>query len=157
MSAPVIFRHVTGFADGRSEFCQNNAMLIALCLFLVASVGLVWWMRRDSPASHDDAPEPANGSPDFHAVTIILDGSPCAAVQRIVGQRYLSDAAPRFPLPECDTADCTCRYEHHEDRRDSGDRRDIWVAAGSSQALAEWGQVPRLRKDRRTGYLEHKP
>jgi hypothetical protein len=132
-------------------------MLIAICLFFVASVGFVWWIRRDSPASHDDAREPANDSQEFHAVAIIVDEHPCAAVLRIIGQRYLSNAAPRFPLPECDTANCTCRYEHHEDRRGNVDRRDIWVAAGDTQMLAERGQKPRHRKDRRDGYLENKP
>jgi hypothetical protein len=44
------------------------------------------------------------------------------------GMRFLSSAAPRLPLPECDALDCKCRFMHHADRRSGADRR---------------GQVPR--------------
>jgi hypothetical protein len=36
--------------------------------------------------------------------------------------RYLSREAPPLPLKDCTSPECTCRYEHHEDRR-KGPRR----------------------------------
>jgi hypothetical protein len=40
------------------------------------------------------------------------------------GKRFLSGAAPRIPLPECDVLECKCRFVHHEDRREGDDRRN---------------------------------
>lgn len=57
-----------------------------------------------------------------HAVTIVPGPRACSEVRKLVGQRYLSREAPRLPLRDCDRADCSCRYEHHEDRR-RGPRR----------------------------------
>jgi hypothetical protein len=45
------------------------------------------------------------------------------------GQRFLSREAPQLPLKDCASASCTCRYQHHEDRRRGPRRaRDMGVA-----------------------------
>lgn len=59
----------------------------------------------------------------FHAVSIELGPNPCAAVSAIEGERFLSNDAPRLPLPDCTNPDCHCAYQHYDDRRD-GLRRD---------------------------------
>ena len=38
------------------------------------------------------------------------------------GHIFLSREAPSLPLRKCDNPKCTCRYEHHENRR-TGPRR----------------------------------
>ena len=59
----------------------------------------------------------------FHAVSIVLDKRcACAAAQEVAGKRYLASEAPRLPLLTCNQAVCTCRYQHHADRREDSRR-----------------------------------
>jgi hypothetical protein len=53
----------------------------------------------------------------FHAVSIVLGANACDAAKAFAGTRFLSREAPRLPLKECDNPDCSCRYQHHDDRR----------------------------------------
>ena len=62
----------------------------------------------------------------YHAVSVVtpagasvLRGSVCEASAACGGQRFLAAGAPRLPFPGCSIANCHCRYQHHEDRRDS--------------------------------------
>jgi hypothetical protein len=56
----------------------------------------------------------------WHAVAIQPGPKRCAAVEGLLGQRYLSKDAPRLPLKDCTESGCTCRYRHYEDRRHEG-------------------------------------
>lgn len=59
----------------------------------------------------------------FHAVSIIGGPQCCAAAQAFKDVRMLSADAPRLPLALCNQPDnCTCRFQHHSDRR-AGPRR----------------------------------
>jgi hypothetical protein len=72
------------------------------------------------------------GNP-YHAVSIAPSlGNSCRAATRHAGKRFLSEEAPTLPLPECTAAQCTCRYQHHEDRR-SGSRRSADVAGSAGR------------------------
>lgn len=65
------------------------------------------------------------GTPNFrfHAVTIIGGANCCAAARDLQDVRMLSADAPRLPLAICDQpGTCTCRFQHHNDRR-AGPRR----------------------------------
>ncbi len=54
----------------------------------------------------------------FHGVEIIPGARACASVRALVGERLLSEEAPRLPLLECDASDrCSCKYKHFVDRR----------------------------------------
>ena len=64
----------------------------------------------------------------WHAVSIVVRSTACAAAQVCKGKRFLSAQAPRLPLPGCDAAQCGCKYRHHEDRRD-GPRRELETPA----------------------------
>ena len=65
----------------------------------------------------------------FHAVSIVTGPGCCGAVIALRGKRFLSRAAPLLPVKGCNRSDCTCRYEHHEDRRKGSRRaRDLGVA-----------------------------
>ena len=64
-----------------------------------------------------------------HAVSIAPGPRCCAGARELRGQRFLSREAPMLPLASCDRTDCTCRYEHHQDRRKGARRaRDMGVA-----------------------------
>jgi hypothetical protein len=56
----------------------------------------------------------------WHAVTIQPGPKRCAAVEALLGQRFLSRDAPSLPLKDCTESQCTCRYRHYEDRRHEG-------------------------------------
>ena len=53
----------------------------------------------------------------WYAVSIVAGGQACAIARRLLSNRWLSAAAPRFPLAGCDAKRCDCRYRHHADRR----------------------------------------
>ena len=67
----------------------------------------------------------------FHAVEIRCSSSGCLAARSLAELRFLSRASPpQLPLPDCTQPDrCTCRYLHHDDRREEP-RREF--DAGSS-------------------------
>ena len=105
----------------------------------LASVGivvvlLVFWffLRRRNRTAPSQEPEriEASGDTAYHAVSIKFDAHACEAARAMSGRRFLSSAAPRLPLPECNVLDCRCRFAHHEDRRSGKDRRSPFAAAG---------------------------
>ena len=55
----------------------------------------------------------------YHSVTVAPGLRACAAVRAMRDRRFLSREAPVLPLKQCDSAECTCRYEHYDDRRKS--------------------------------------
>ena len=67
--------------------------------------------------------EVAKKSTPYHAVSIKFATSACRAARDMAGRRFLSGAAPRLPLPDCDVLECKCRFVHHADRRSGTDRR----------------------------------
>jgi hypothetical protein len=65
----------------------------------------------------------------FHAVSIAPGLRACAAARALRDRRFLSREAPILPLKACDSTECTCRYEHHDDRRKGHRRaRDLGVS-----------------------------
>ena len=86
----------------------------------------------------------------YRAVSINFENCACDAVRAIGKKRFLVSEgnAPMLPLPDCDAASCSCRYEHHEDRRDyeSGDRRH-YSALKTNQYEAD-GSANRRKKKR---------
>jgi len=62
-------------------------------------------------------------SSKWHAVSIVLQGTSCAAATLCRNKRFLSSQLPSLPLRDCDkSATCPCKYKHYEDRR-AGVRR----------------------------------
>ena len=68
-------------------------------------------------ARENNAPHP------YHAVSIHYRMNACEAAKQLTDKRFLSNEAPKLPLPECTASTCQCRYGHHEDRRDGEERR----------------------------------
>ena len=75
---------------------------------------------RSQPEPEPVAPKKA--ATPFHAVTIVPGPRACAASLDLREQRFLSREAPSLPLKKCDSSNCACRYQHHDDRR-KGRRR----------------------------------
>ncbi|MCJ7451409.1 MAG: hypothetical protein MUO39_02905 [Steroidobacteraceae bacterium] len=72
----------------------------------------------------------------WHAVSIAPGPRACEAARSLSGQSFLSREAPALPLKDCDRSDCTCRYEHHDDRR-TGPRRAHELGASVDGYLEE--------------------
>lgn len=95
-------------------------MLEPVPLALIALLLLLWlWVRRRKSGS---TARPAKLRQKYHSVEIQYLGQGCKAVQALQGQVFLSQRAPKLPLPECTSARCRCRYRHLDDRRRT-DRR----------------------------------
>lgn len=102
------------------------AVIVSVIALLVLIAAFVF-LRRNAQKSNErpapDRPVAAGKTAAFHAVSIKLGLNTCLAAQEMAGKRFLSGAAPKIPLPECDVLECKCRFVHHKDRRDSEDRR----------------------------------
>lgn len=86
----------------------------------------------------------------FHAVSLKYSSSACDAAKAMTGRRFLSGAAPRLPLPDCDALECRCGFAHHDDRRSGEDRRSPFkptIYAGGTGTL---NVERRDRRDRRS-------
>jgi len=84
-------------------------------------------------AAPEATPAPASGSrkanATHHAVTVVPGPRCCEESRQLRGKRFLSREAPQLPLKTCGRTDCTCRYEHYQDRRGNPRRlRDMGVA-----------------------------
>ena len=127
------------------------AIAIILTVILIA---LVLIARRNN-ANVAEEPKVAdrrdltNTGTQFHAVSIRFADSACDAAKATEGTRFLSAAAPRIPLPECDVAQCKCRFIHHADRRSGVDRRGQHPKNMLASTGAYTGKDRRYRGDRR--------
>ena len=123
-------------------------MALILVLLLVA-----WFLVRRRQATSNDKSQPAartsSKNTAYHAVSIKFSGNACKAAREMEGQRILSSAAPRLPLPDCDAIDCGCRFAHHPDRRAKQDRRSPFGPGGLGGSTGKYAQEQRQGKDRR--------
>ena len=72
----------------------------------------------------------------WHSVSIVAGKNPCDAVLANPRRRMLSREAVRLPVAGCSDPDhCTCRYQHHADRR-TGARRNDNTGGGTPQNKA---------------------
>ena len=120
------------------------AVLVALLIFV---------RRRAAAENARPAARPvtksSSSSSRFHAVSIRYGNNACAAARAMDGRRFLSGAAPKLPLPECDVAVCNCRFKHHADRRTGKDRRNIWGQGFGGTATGSFPEEKRGGNDRR--------
>jgi hypothetical protein len=118
----------------------------------IAVVLLLVWLflrRRGNQAEPAETAVEDSTQSTYHAVSIKFDRNACEAAKEMGGRRFLSSAAPRLPLPECDVLECNCRFAHHEDRRSSKDRRSPFAAAGFGGGTGSFEKERRERSDRR--------
>ncbi len=127
-------------------------MRILLAILLVAVVIGAWlFLRRkeSGTARPAESRRKLPSSTKFHAVSLKFARDACNAAKALDGRRFLSSAAPRIPLDECDAAECHCRFVHHKDRRSGFDRRSGLVRNFGT------GETGKHRKDQR-GYRDRR-
>lgn len=124
--------------------------VIILLLGLLVAVWVLVRIRRKSVVEQA-APKGPTGaaSSAYHAVSIKLSPVACQAAKDMAGRRFLSTAAPKLPLPDCDVLDCNCRFLHHKDRRSGKDRRSPFSPSGFGGGTGEYETEQRKGKDRR--------
>ena len=98
-------------------------MSLTIGFIILVIIALLFYFIRRNQAVPDQRPvdqRPAKKSPstEFHAVSIKFASSACDAAKALEGKRFLSTAAPRIPLPECDVLECKCRFVHRRRRGD---------------------------------------
>jgi hypothetical protein len=121
---------------------------------LVVLVLIFLFVRRkqSTPDKRPAAARPvkASASAEFHAVSLKFPASACSAAKSLEGKRFLSSAAPRIPLHDCDALECKCRFIHHQDRREGEDRRSPYSAGFAGETgkhPVEQRKSPDRRKD----------
>ena len=128
-----------------------NLPTMALILVLLL---LAWlFIRRRQGPDNAPAEKPdrrmSQKSTAFHAVSIKFGSTACKPARDLEGRRFLSSAAPKLPLPECDVLDCSCRFAHHKDRRTGKDRRSPFGPSGFGGATGNYEAEQRQGRDRR--------
>jgi hypothetical protein len=122
-----------------------------LALFIVVAVFIVIRRKSPEPAKQRptiERPSASTAPSAFHAVSIKYGLIACEAARNMAGKRFLSGAAPRIPLPDCDVLECKCRFVHHKDRRDGDDRRSPF-GQGITAITGTYVQEHRDGQDRR--------
>lgn len=109
---------------------MQQALLIIL---LIVSIGwLVLRIRRNkADIAAEKAPKILDQTGAFHAVSLSYNENACVAAKELTGRRFLSTAAPRLPLGDCDALECRCQFAHHKDRRSGHDRRSPFTPGGA--------------------------
>lgn len=122
-------------------------------LLLLALIALVAWLvlRQRRGRVRDEAPATKYSADEtqYHAVSIKVQPAACEAAKAMSGHRFLSNAAPQLPLPDCDSPTCRCTFIHHKDRRSGKERRSPFAAAGYGGGTGSFKQERRERNDRR--------
>lgn len=121
------------------------AVLLGVLLFVRRKIRKA--PTKPSPAGYPKKATASNTR--FHAVSVNFAPDACEAAKNLEGRRFLSSAAPRIPLPECDAAQCNCRFKHHTDRRTGNDRRDAWGQSLSYHTTGQYPKEQRKGSDRR--------
>ena len=121
-----------------------------------AVVLLVLWLfvRRRGQSEPPTEPAKPKGTGDtaYHAVSLKIDAEhACNTAKEMIGRRFLSNAAPRLPLPGCNALECRCQFTHHKDRRTGKDRRSPFVTSAYSGTPESLRKERREREDRRKG------
>ncbi|HNP65171.1 MAG TPA: hypothetical protein PKH39_14635 [Woeseiaceae bacterium] len=118
-------------------------------LLVLTIAWLVLRLRRNKAEVEAEKKPKAQVRGAYHAVAIKYSENACDAAKAMTGRRFLSTAAPRLPLPECDYIDCRCQFAHYPDRRTGRDRRSPFAPANPSGATGSFKRERRSRTDRR--------
>lgn len=117
---------------------------LLVLLFFLRSKRTSGSVRPDSKQSRAN-----NKNSAFHAVSIVYAQNACKAAMNMDGRRFLSGAAPRLPLPECDVLECKCRFAHHVDRRRGSDRRNPYLSQFGGAETGSYKKEQRHFEERR--------
>ena len=124
-----------------------------LVVALVAAIAwLVIYIRRgneETRAVGSLSSKRADETSKYHAVSLRYSSSACDAAKAMTGRRFLSGAAPRLPLPECDALECRCGFSHHSDRRSGEERRSPFKPTIYAGGTGTQNVERREQRDRR--------
>jgi len=123
--------------------------LLLGALLLLAITWLVVRIRRDKLISEAESRPATKERSEYHAVAIKYSGNACDAAKAMTGRRFLSNAAPRLPLPECNFPDCRCKFAHYNDRRTGRDRRSPFAPGGTTGSTGSYARERRENPNRR--------
>ena len=119
--------------DGEEKDVALSAAIVGILILAL----VYFFIRRKGSAPDQQAaasrPEKTGATTGYHAVSIKFPSSACSAAKSLENKRFLSSAAPRIPLPDCDVLECKCRFVHHTDRREDEDRRNPYRARMGGQ------------------------
>ena len=118
-------------------------------LLVLTIAWLVLRIRKNKAEDESESQRKVQQSGAFHAVAIKYTKDACDAAKEMTGRRFLSNAAPRLPLPECNKLECRCSFTHYKDRRAGRDRRSPFARAGSTGTTGMHEKERRARTDRR--------
>jgi len=132
---------------------MQELMLGALLVLAIA--WLIVRIRQNKAATIAESRASKKDSGTFHAVAIKYSEDACDAAKAMTGRRFLSSAAPRLPLPDCDFLECSCKFAHYDDRRKGRDRRSPFAPGGPTGATGSFAQDRREKTDRREDGDQH--
>ena len=127
--------------------------LVTSIVAIAALILLYLFVRRRGSSENvrPDQQQKTNVKPTskFHAVSIKYKNNACEAARKMEGRRFLSSAAPRIPLPDCDALECNCKFIHHKDRRAADDRRNSYGQSFGGGSTGSYEAEQRKRGERR--------
>ena len=103
-----------------------------------------------SEAKKTSSVQNANPPPKnpYRAISIVSRENSCAAVKAVGAKRFLVEGGdvPQLPLSDCDVVKCSCKYAHHEDRRDDAGERRAMGSPLKTQLYKQTGEKERREK-----------
>ncbi len=123
--------------------------LLLGALLVLAIAWLVVRIRQNKALTKAESRPVVKDQGTYHAVAIKYSERACDAAKAMTGRRFLSNAAPHLPLPDCDHPDCGCKFAHYDDRRASRDRRSPFAPQGSTGTTGTYARERREKTDRR--------
>jgi len=118
-------------------------------LFVLSVVWLVVRIRQNKAAAKAESIPTVSDQGKYRAVAIKYSENACDAAKAMTGRRFLVNASPRLPLPECNFLECRCQFTQHEDRRARGDRRSPFAGAAATGGTGSYERERRSMSDRR--------
>lgn len=118
-------------------------------LLILTVTWLVVRIRQNKAATKTAFQSNKTTTGAYHAVAITYSEKACDAAKALTGRRFLANAAPRLPLPECNALECRCKFTHYKDRRTGRDRRSPFAAGRIAGGTGSFEAERRERQDRR--------
>ena len=140
---------------------MGKTIIVFLALILVGVAALLLRPKKQMPknamstgSKERKTSQKSTSRPitPYRATAIVCGENPCEAVKAISGKRFLvaDNDIPQIPLLNCDTPNCSCKYEHYADRRNTDEIRRA-PAGLKSQLHPHIENVERrLKRGRRT-------
>jgi hypothetical protein len=97
-------------------------------------------VKKVAAATAGSAPGPG----DYRSSSIDYGSGACEAVRALDGKRLLVGEVARLPLADCTSPNCSCKFVHHDDRRES--HEDKRAISGLSTELYAASGKPERRK-----------